>query len=143
LPHLALSVETASSLFALRRRLRFERMLSNVAAAITSGRSVRESLSAAPAELSAVMDAALIALVPVHASPVLWHTEAVAPAMEQRLLARAAEQPERWADVMAPHHAGDPGWAALHLPVKLAGRRMGTLSIMRSRAEPFNAAEQD
>ncbi|HJQ45703.1 MAG TPA: GAF domain-containing protein [Amycolatopsis sp.] len=137
------AVEEAERLFVLGRRLRLERILSDTARAITSAQSVRGTLSTALDALSEVIDASLIALVPASSPPILWHTGYVTPAMEQQLLAQAGERPERRSYVAGPRHAGDPGSAALHLPVGIGTQRVGMLSILRSRAEPFTPAERD
>lgn len=142
-PHIGRAVEEADRLFVLGRRLRLERILSDTARAITSAQSVRETLSAALDELSEVIDASLIALVPASSPPILWHTGYVTPGMEQQLLAQASERPERRSYVAGPQHAGDPGSATLHLPVGIGTQRVGMLSILRSRAEPFTPAERD
>jgi signal transduction histidine kinase len=73
----------------------------------------------------------------------LWPTGTVVRAAEEQLIAQGRKQPDRRSNVAGPLHAGDPGSATLHLPVKLATQRVGTLSILRSHAEPFTAAEQD
>jgi signal transduction histidine kinase len=143
IPHISQSVETANRLFMLNRRLRIERILSDVAVAITSGRSMQESLSAALDELFEAVDASLIMLVPMHASPILWPTDTVTTSAEEQLIAQARKQPERRLHVAGPLRAGDPGSATLHLPVRLATQRIGTLSVLRSHAEPFTPAEQD
>ena len=143
IPDIGRAVEDAERLFDLGRRLRLERILSDTARAITGAQSVRETLSAALDELSEVIDASLIALVPASSPPILWHTGYVSPGMERQLLAQAGERPERRSYVAGPRHAGDPGSAALHLPVGIGTQRVGMLSILRSRAEPFTPAERD
>lgn len=142
-PHIARAVGEASRLFVLERRLRLERILSDTARAITSAHSMRETLSCALDELCEVIDASLVGLVPNSSPPILWHTGQVSPGMEEQLVALARERPERRSYVAGPQHAGDPGSATLHLPVGIGTQRVGMLSILRSRAEPFTPTERD
>jgi signal transduction histidine kinase len=142
-PPLGRAVETASRLFELKRNLCLERILSDASVAITSAHSLHDTVSAALESLSEVLEADLIALVPASAAPVLWQTGYVAPGMTERLIAEASEHPDRRSHLTGPQQPGDPGSAALHIPLNLAGQRAGTLSILRSRAVPFAADERD
>jgi signal transduction histidine kinase len=134
---IATAVRTASTLFLLRRQQRLESILATVAVGIASGRSVQDFLSPALDDLGTALGAALVALVPTNSSSIVWRSQQVEPAWEQELILRARRQPGERADLIPPRKAGDPGSAAFHVPVKLGSRRIGTLSALRTRAEPF------
>lgn len=142
IPKIARAVETAKAFFLLRRRQRLERILSEVAVGIASGQSVQDFLTLALDALSDALEASLVALAPVKASPIVSRTHPVDTALEQKLLAQAARQPALRADIVGPLKAGDPGSSALHVPVLLGLQRLGTLSTLRLRAEPFAEDER-
>jgi signal transduction histidine kinase len=88
------------------------------------------------------MDASLIALVPTASAPIVWRAHDVDLTAERDLLAQARKQPPTRTEVTGPLRVGDPGSAAYHVPVSLKAQRVGTLSALRSRAEPFAPDEQ-
>ena len=142
IPRIATAVETAGVLFQLRRRRRLEQILADVAVAIASGQSMRRFLSPALDELSDALEASLVTLLPVNADPIVWRARPIANDLERQLLARASLQPPLRADIVGPSRAGDPGSSALHVPVHLGSQRVGTLSALRLRAEPFATDER-
>jgi signal transduction histidine kinase len=64
------------------------------------------------------------------------------PGLERAVLDEAGSEPGMRAYVVGPQKAGDPGWAAFHVPVLLSGQRMGTLAAYRQRGEPFARVER-
>lgn len=142
IPRIAGAVETANTLYLLRRGQRLEGILARVAVAIATAEAIQDFLTPAFDELCDVLEANLIALAPVNAEPIVWRAGRVDGHLEQELLTRASTQPARRADIVGPMHAGDPGSAALHVPVLLGSQRVGTLSTLRLRAQPFAADER-
>lgn len=142
IPRIAGAVETANALSVLRRGQRLEGILARVAVAIATAEAIHDFLTPAFDELCDALDASLIALAPVNAEPIVWRARRIDHSLEQELLTRAETQPARRADIVGPMHAGDPGSAALHVPVLLGSQRVGTLSTLRLRAQPFAPDER-
>jgi signal transduction histidine kinase len=140
-PQIAAVVESLHQIFVLRRQLRLESILTEVAVAIASARSVHEFLTPALDELCEALEASVVALVLTADAPIIWRAADVSAAKEAELLAAASEQPDLRAELAGPIRPGDPGSFALHVPVILSGQRIGTLSVLRMRAEPFSSEE--
>jgi signal transduction histidine kinase len=138
---IATAVQTANTIFQLRRQQRLESILATVAVGIASGRSVQDFLSPALDDLGTALGASLVALVPANSIDIVWRSEQVAHDREQELIDEARHQPGLRARVTPPTKAGDPGSAVFHVPVRLGSRRIGTLSTLRTRGEPFAADE--
>lgn len=142
IPRIAGAVETANALSLLRRGQRLEGILARVAVAIATAEAIEDFLTPAFDELCDALEASLIALAPVNAEPIVWRAGRIDESLEQELLTRAETQPARRADIVGPRQAGDPGSAALHVPVLLGSQRVGTLSTLRLRAQPFAPDER-
>lgn len=141
-PQIAIAVQLARSVARISARQRLEGILAEAAVAIASGRPGRESLLPAFDHLGAVVEAGLVALVPVRGTPLIRRTGAASVALEDRLLADARSLGTA-ATGAYPHRAGDPGWAALHVPVVPADERVATLSVLRRTGSPFSIEEED
>ncbi|MCW2985369.1 MAG: hypothetical protein JWR63_2939 [Conexibacter sp.] len=139
---IATVVEIARTSFRLDREQRLQRVLSGIAVAIARGDGLQDFLSPALRELCEVTGACFIALVPERAAPVSCRGEDPRPDLEQLLIEEARTQPQACATVVPPTTIGDPGWAKVHVPIELRGGRVGTLSALRSRGEPFAPDEQ-
>lgn len=141
-PRVATLVALTGASFRLRREQCLERVLSGLALAIASGEGLRALLPPTFDALCAATDASLLALVPTDGRPIVVRRGPTNPALEHRVLAAAAEQPAERADIARPGSVGDPGWSAFHEPVTLGTARVGTLSALRARSEPFAPDEQ-
>jgi signal transduction histidine kinase len=139
---IATVVEIARTSFRLDREQRLQRVLSGIAVAIARGDGLQDFLSPALRELCDAAGASFIALVPERAAPVFCRGQHERPDLEQQLIEEARTQPPASAKVAAPEAIGDPGWAKLHVPIELQGHRVGTLSALRTRGEPFATDEQ-
>ncbi|MEB3031796.1 sensor histidine kinase [[Mycobacterium] nativiensis] len=142
-PYLARAILTSDHLFALRRREQVQTVLSELAVAIARGKSMQEFFPPALAQFTLATDADLVALVVADAAPIVWRAASITDSMEESLLAVAGRHPDFVSSTSGPHSAGDPGSSALHIPVHLGTLRVGTLSAMRCRAEPFTRDERD
>jgi signal transduction histidine kinase len=142
-PRVAIVVELARTVFTLRRQQLFEGILSSVAVAIASGESVQDFLSRALDELCVALEATTLALVPDGSPPIVSRSQPGHDELERIVLSEAGEMPGMRAYVVGPRMAGDPGWAAFHVPVQLGRQRVGTLAALRARGEPFTQDERD
>jgi signal transduction histidine kinase len=141
-PRIAIAVELAISVARMSAQQRLEGVLTSVAVAIASGQSVEDGLLPAFDRLAAVTAASLVALIPPDSPPLVCRRGASDPELEQRVIGDGRTLGSRSRGEF-PRVAGEPGWAALHVPVELHGRRTATLAILRRNSEPFTAAEED
>lgn len=142
-PRVATVVELARLLFRLTRRQRLEGILTGVAVAIASGESMQDFLVPALDDLCAVTEAGFIALVATDGEPAAASTGPHGhPELERILLREARDGPGVRAYVIVPQRAGDPGWAAFHVPVLLGSQRVGTVSALRIGGEPLAQEER-
>lgn len=142
-PQVARSILISKRQLALRRRWRLEGVLSAVAVAIAGGKSVRELLSPALDDLTRAIDVDLVALVRSDAEPIVWRAGSARVEGEDVVLADAGRHPDFGTVASGPHSAHDPGTTLLHIPVHQGTHRVGTLSTLRRRAEPFAIDERD
>lgn len=142
-PQTARSILSLKREFALRRRCRLESVLSTAAVAIAGGDRVQKFLPPALDELTRAIDADLVALVATDEEPIVWRAGPTPLEIEQSVVAEAERHPDFGATTSGPHSARDPGTTLMHLPVHLGTHRVGTLSTLRRRAEPFAADERD
>lgn len=141
-PRIAIAVELAVAVARMSAQQRLEGVLTSVAVAVASGRGVEDGLRPAFDRLAEVTAASLVALIPPDSPPLLCRRGPRDPELERRVIAdgRTVGSGSHGA---FPRAAGDPGWAALHVPVELRGRRTATLAVLRRNGEPFTAAEHD
>lgn len=136
-PRVALAVELATSVSQLRVQQRLEGILADAAVAVAASRPVGECLLPAFQELCEVMEATMVALVPRASGPPLAWRAATAPrALEQRFMSDARSLVDGSVGAY-PQAVGDPGWAALHVPVELDGERKAALSVLRRNGQPL------
>ncbi len=140
---IASTVETASTLFRLRGRSQLEGVLAQVAVAIAAGKNIQDFLLPTLDELRKATDASMLAIVPEGSSPLVSPRHSEHDALERIVLHEAAGMPGIRAYVVGPLKVGDPGWAAFHAPIQLGRQRIGTLSALRVRGEPFTQDERD
>ena len=138
---IARAVETGRSMSRVRVQRRFESILSTTAVAIVQGKSVEESLRPALERLRAVTNASVVALVPRDGPPLVAQASGAGVPLEERFMRDARALSHRSSGAL-PRSPGDPGWAALHVPVELYGGRTGALSLLRRNGEPFRRAEE-
>jgi signal transduction histidine kinase len=133
----------------VRRRLDMERkealalVVSDAATTIAAGQPL-QGFSSSLYDFCHSVGARMMAVSFVDGSPqIVVKPGEVAPAMAEQFLARSARGgfAIRTA-TKRPRAAGDIGWDALHVPVMLAGRREGTLSILRIPSEPYTDDER-
>ncbi len=142
-PRVAIVVELAKTVYRLRRQRLFEGILAKVAVAIASGGNVQDFLAPAIDQLRLALEATALALVPGGSTPVVSRSGREHSELETIVLTEAAAMPGMRAYVVGPQKAGDPGWAAFHVPVQLGRQRIGTLAALRARGEPFTQDERD
>jgi len=141
-PRIAIAVELAVSIARLSAQQRLEGVLTSVAVAVASGEGVEDGLLPAFHQLAEVTSASLVALIPPDAPPLICRRGASDSELERRVIADGRTFGSRSHGAF-PRAVGDPGWAALHVPVELHGRRTATLAVLRRNGEPFTAAEED
>ena len=141
-PRIAIAVELAVSVARLSAQQRLEAVLTSVAVAVASGQGVEDGLLPAFDQLAAVTASSLVALIPPDSPPLICRRGASDLELEQRVIADGRTLGSRSRGEF-PRAAGAPGWAALHVPVELHGRRTATLAILRRNSEPFTASEED
>jgi signal transduction histidine kinase len=133
----------------VRRRLDMQRkeamalVVSDAATTIAAGHPL-QGFSASLHRFCESVGARMMALSFADGSPqMVVRPGEVAQAMDEQFLARSARGgfAIRTA-AKRPRAAGDIGWDALHVPVMLAGRREGTLSILRIPSEPYTDDER-
>ena len=141
-PRLAAAVELAGALGRMAAQQRLEGVLTATATAVATGGSVEECLLPSFDRLAEETGASVVALVPSGSAPLIRRAGASCPDLERRLVhdARALVATSSGA---FPRHVGDPGWAALHVPVDFDGVHTATLSLLRRTGQPFTAAEED
>jgi signal transduction histidine kinase len=143
-PRIARVVALVQEILRSRKQRRLERMLSDVAIKVVAGESMQSTLSHGCAAARVLSEAEAVVLTPV-AGPAIGMPEADVAGRPHvaAALARAASSPPETAGFARPTGAGDPGSAHLHLPVEFGSRRVGTLSAVRDRGEPFDPYERD
>jgi len=112
-----------------------------MAVAIASNKAANEFLPDSFERFRLVTDASVLALVPDESEPILAQDAGVSPEGAADLVAEARTIDHETARVSLPQHAGDPGSAVFHVPVVLGTRRLGTLSVLRSRGNAFAPQE--
>jgi signal transduction histidine kinase len=142
LPRIATTVELTRSALQLRRKEQLEAVLSGVAVAIASGRSILDYLPHALEGLVRTLDAGMIALVPENADPIVHRRGDEREGLAEILLEEAQGAPGVRAYVVGPKRAGDPGWAVYHTPVYVGRQRIGTLAALRLHSEAFTQDER-
>jgi signal transduction histidine kinase len=138
----AKAVNLATFVFDLRRQQRVEGVVSNVAVLIARGEQVHDFLSSALRSLLDLLEASWIAFVPTDSHPIATGTLELRGDVQNLILAEARETLGMRTSLMVPQEAGDSGHAAFHAPVFLGRRRIGTLSAVRLRGEPFEQYER-
>ncbi len=141
-PRIAALVAAADRIARLQRQQLLERIIADVAVALASGRRTNDFLSPALDELSTVTEASFIAFIPHDGAPTIWRHDKVEPRREAQVLEVGRGTTETIERITEPLHAGDPGWATFHVPVRLAGQLIGTFSTYRGRADPFWPSER-
>lgn len=141
-PRIAGAVELAVAVARMSAQHRLEGVLTSVAVAVASGRGVEDGLRPAFEQLADVTAASLVALIPPDSPPLLCRRGDPDPELERRVLADGRTF-GAGAHGAYPRAAGDPGWAAVAVPVELRGRPTATLTVLRRTGEPFTAAEHD
>jgi signal transduction histidine kinase len=142
LPRIATAVELTRSVLQLRRREQLEAVLSEVAVAIASGRSILDYLPQALEGLARTLDAGMIALVPEKSEPIVHRRPGERDGLAKIILEEAQAAPGVRAYVVGPRRAGDPGWAVFHTPVHLGRQRIGTLATLRLHSTAFTEDER-
>lgn len=140
---IAVAVETAGTLFRLRGRSQLEGVLAQVAVAIAGGKNIQDFLLPTLDELRTATEASMLAIVPEGSEPLVSPRRTAHGPLEQIVLREAASMPGIRAYVVGPLKVGDPGWAVFHAPIQLGRQRIGTLSALRIRGEPFTQDERD
>ncbi len=140
---IAVAVETAGTLFRLRGRGKLEGVLAEVAVAIAAGKNIQDFLLPTLDQLRKATDASMLAIVTEGSEPLVSPRHPDHDALEQIVLRESAGMPGISAYVVGPLKVGDPGWAAFHAPIQLGRQRIGTLSALRVRGEPFTPDERD
>lgn len=141
-PRIANIVELAITLLGLRRQQQLEGVLADVAVAVASGATVDTFLRPALEDMCAATDANLLAILPDTAEPIVARRGSRREDLERAVLDEADGDPGIRAYVIGPRKAGDQGWAAFYVPVRLGGQRLGTLAALRIRGEPFAEPER-
>ena len=94
-------------------------------------------------ELLLISGAQCVLLSVAGAEPILRGCEQSVAANVRQFLEDSRNGPRGVHERLArPDRAGDPGWAALHVPVLVSEEYLGTLSLLRSRAEPLSQDER-
>jgi signal transduction histidine kinase len=141
-PRIASIVELAAALYRARRDQRVEETICRAAVAVASGDSIHTVMEPALHELCDATEADLLAFVLDDATPIVVKTDRRVPEIERAVIAEAGTGPGMRAYVVGPQRAGDPGWAAVYVPVMLSGVRLGTLAALRLHGEPFTLSER-
>jgi signal transduction histidine kinase len=143
-PRIAKVVALVGEILSSRKQRRLERMLSDVAIKVVAGESMQSTLAHGCAAARQLSEAEVVVMTPVAGPPIGMPPPRVARRPHvAAALADAAASPRETAEFIRPTGAGDPGSAHLHLPVEFGSRRVGTLSAVRERAEPFDPYERD
>lgn len=141
-PRLASAVELAGAMGRMSAQQRLEGVLTATATAVAAGAPVEESLLPSFDRLAEETGAAVVALVPSGSAPLVRRAGPASPELEEQLISDARALVATSSGAF-PRHAGDPGWAALHVPVDFDGEHTATLSLLRRTGQPFTAAEED
>jgi len=136
------AVAVTRSRLRLQRRNRHEEILGRVAVDIASGKSLQEFLASALDDLCEACDVDFVAVVAPVGEPIVWRHGAPRPDLESVLLEEANRSTGLRAYVVGAREPGDPGWAALHVPINLDGEDIATLSSLRGRGEAFGRDER-
>ena len=141
-PRIAIAVELTVSMARLSTHQRLEGVLTSVAVAVASGLGVEDGLLPGFHQLAEVTGASLVALIPPDSPPLVCRHGAIDAELEQRFIDDGRTFGSRTHGAF-PRGVGDPGWAALYVPVELHERCTATLAVLRRNGEPFTATEQD
>jgi signal transduction histidine kinase len=141
-PRIAQALGLMLELLHARRLQRLERILSDVALHVISGTDMNDTLAVSLYEASVVVEAEIVALTPVGGTPIGRRRGAVGSAHVNDALAQAATQPPDYSGFVRPSRAGDSGCATLHIPILFGPQRVGTLTAVRLRGQPFDPDER-
>jgi len=141
-PGIALALSFTRRSSAILRRQRVDEIVSEVAVAIASGKSLQEFLGAALDELCTAVRCDVVGLVPVSGNPTLFRQTSARPELERIVVAEARGASGLRAYVVPSRRSDDAGWSALHTPVHANGVRVATLAALRHRGESFDHDER-
>jgi signal transduction histidine kinase len=143
-PRVAVAVEHVRNRVRMRRREGLEGILGRAAKGIASGSPLDEIIASAVDELRLISRARCVLLSVAGADPVVRGSpEGEDGGGASQFLQDSRSAPRTIQERLArPHHAGDPGWAALHVPVVVSDEYVGTLSLLRTGAEPLSRDER-
>jgi signal transduction histidine kinase len=142
-PLVAAVLEHVRERLEMERKEALARVVSDAATTIASGQPL-QGFSSSLYDFCHSVGARMMVVSFVDGSPqIVVKPGEVDPAMAEQFLARSGRGgfAIRTA-TKRPRAAGDIGWDALHVPVLLAGRREGTLSILRIPSEPYSDDER-
>lgn len=141
-PRFAVAVELGMTMLSLRRHQRATDILVDLAMGIASGRDHFEMIRVSFERVGDVVGTDLVALVSRDGEPMVWRRGKPAPELESALFEEALDRQSVERGLGEPRGAGDPGKATLFVPVRLAGKRIATIAVLRRRAEPFTSTER-
>jgi signal transduction histidine kinase len=141
-PRIGKALGIMQELLRARRLQALERLLSDVALKVISGASMNDTLSSALDEARVVVEAEIVTLNPVGGPAIGRSRRRVTSAHVDDALRHAATQPDFSSSFTRPRRAGDSGSATLHIPVDFGPQRVGTLSAVRLRGQPFDPDER-
>jgi signal transduction histidine kinase len=139
----AIVVEYVTRLVILRHKERLEANLARTAERIAAGAQLVHILPPALHDLIEMSGAGCAAYAPRAAAPIIRRGLFANAAVERDFLATAASHPGSAEERLAhPSRAGDPGSAAIHVPVFVSEERIGTLSLLRMGAGSLMSDER-
>jgi signal transduction histidine kinase len=137
----AVCVRVARMRHALLLRERLEEVLAQVAIDIASGRDHQDFLGSTLDALCAALAGSMIAVVPAAANPLIRRRGPVRRTLEEMVLRHSREAKTLRVYAAGPSKPGSLGWAALHVPVRLDGAQVATLTVLRTGGDAFNQVE--
>jgi signal transduction histidine kinase len=140
---IAREVDLAHVVFDLRSQRGIESSLAHAAVRIARGEQVHNFLPDTLHELAPIIGATWIAFVPPASDPICNQSSTTRSELEAAIITDARKPLGERDSVVVPRQAGDPGYTTLHAPIYFDRQRIGTLSALRTRGEPFEPYERE
>jgi signal transduction histidine kinase len=141
-PRVASAVENVRLLLRIRRREALEAILTDLAVSIAQRGSGGGRLTDALAAYAEVTGAGLAVLSPSDGEQTVVRRAAVPHDLETTFFEDSREVGSTTrAALAAPRAAGDPGSAALHVPILVSKQRVAAVSVLRRGGGPFGSDE--
>ena len=139
-PRIATILELATAVRTLDIRQRYEALLGETALSIARGARLDDALPPALREFGSLSESSVVALIGPHEHTLPWSHEETPPDLLERWMSDARRE-QRGTHEEPPSGPGQPGWAAVHVPIAFHGRSNAALSALRRHGQAYSSYE--